>query len=173
MKDVIDKSCISQASTRSSTVKLSKSLRRTSYGQHCISFLAPSAWNNLPNKLKLCINLNTFQHKIKQYFFYKIRQKDNDIYLHDQTLVFKTTDTFFFSNFSLFLFLFFWHFTLSQSTYFVQRPQWKQSNLNACFSCVILATNSFQTLEYYYLKLLFLQIRFYFHVNQLKTFKIN
>ena len=37
-----------------------------------------------------------------------------------------------------------------------------------CFSCVIVATNWFWTLQYYYLKLLFLQIRFYFHVNQLK-----
>ena len=42
MKDVFDKSCMSQASTRSSTMKLSQPLRRTSYGQKCFSFLAPS-----------------------------------------------------------------------------------------------------------------------------------
>ena len=46
-------------------------------------FLAPSVWNNMPNELKLCINLNTFKYKIKKYFLYKIRQKDNDIYLHN------------------------------------------------------------------------------------------
>ena len=42
MKDVFEKSCMSQASTRNSTIKLSQPLRRTSYGQNCISFLAPS-----------------------------------------------------------------------------------------------------------------------------------
>ena len=83
MKDVFDKSCISQASTRNSTMKLSQSLRETSNGQDCISFLDPSVWNNLPNELKLCTNLNTFKHKIKECFLYKIRQKDNDIYLQN------------------------------------------------------------------------------------------
>ena len=40
MKDVLDKPCISQASTRNSTMKLSQPLRRTNNGQHCyISFL--------------------------------------------------------------------------------------------------------------------------------------
>ena len=52
MKDVFDKPCISQVSTRNSTMKLSQPLRRTNNGQHCISFLAPSVWNNLPNELK-------------------------------------------------------------------------------------------------------------------------
>ena len=54
MKDFYEKSCISQAWTRNSTMKLSQPLRRTNNGQHCISFLAPSVWNNLPNKLKHC-----------------------------------------------------------------------------------------------------------------------
>ena len=83
MKIVFDESCISQAATRNSTMKISRQLRRTSYGQHCISFLASSVWNNLPNELKLCINLNTCKHKIKKWFLCKIRQKDKDIYLHD------------------------------------------------------------------------------------------
>ena len=84
MKDVFDKSCMSQASTLlNTTMKLSQPLRRASCGQNCISFLAPSVWNNLPNKLKRCTNLNTLKHKIKEYFFRKIRQRDNDIYLHD------------------------------------------------------------------------------------------
>ena len=37
MKDVFDKSCIGHASTRNSTLKVSQPLRRTNYGQHCIS----------------------------------------------------------------------------------------------------------------------------------------
>ena len=83
MKIVFDESCISQAATRNSSMKISRQLRRTSYGQHCISSLASSVWNNLPNELKLCINLNTCKHKIKKWFLCKIRQKDKDIYLHD------------------------------------------------------------------------------------------
>ena len=83
IKDVFDKPCISQVSTRNCTMKLSQPLRRTNNGQHCISFLAPSVWNNLPNEVKRCTNLNTFKHKVKEYFLYKIRQKDNDVYLYD------------------------------------------------------------------------------------------
>ena len=83
MKDVFNKSCIIQASTRNSTMKLRQPLSITNNGQHCISFLAPSVWNNLPNDLKCCTNLNTFKHKVKEYFLYKIRQKDNNVYLYD------------------------------------------------------------------------------------------
>ena len=83
MKEVFDKSCISQASTRNSTKKLSQTLRRTTHGQNYLSFLAQSVWNNFPNELKRCTNLNRFKHKIKEYFLYKIRQKDNDIYLYN------------------------------------------------------------------------------------------
>ena len=83
IKDAFDKSCIKQAWTRNSTMKLNQRPRRTSYDQNNISFLATSVWSNLPNELKCCINLNTFKHKIKEYFCYKITQKDNDIYLYD------------------------------------------------------------------------------------------
>ena len=61
-----------------------------------ISFLAPSVQNNLPNELKRCTNLSTFKHKIKEYFLYKIIQKDNGIYLYD----------YFFSNFIVFVFIY-------------------------------------------------------------------
>ena len=83
MKDVFNTSCIIQASTRNSTMKLSQLLRKTSYGQNCISFFAPSVWNNLPHELKCYTNLNMFKHKIKENVFYKIRQKDNNIYLYN------------------------------------------------------------------------------------------
>ena len=68
MKHIFNKSWISQASTRNSTMKLSQPLRRTNYGQHCISFLAPSVWKNLLNEVKHCMNLNMFKHKMKGYF---------------------------------------------------------------------------------------------------------
>ena len=83
IKDFFDKSCISKASTRNSTKKLSQPLRRSRFGQNCISFLAPSVWSNLPNELKFSTNLNTFKHKIKELFFYKIRKKDKDKYFYD------------------------------------------------------------------------------------------
>ena len=83
MRDVLDKPCIRQTTTRNSTMKLNQPLRRTKNGQHCISFLAPSIWSNLPNEVKRCTNLNMFKHKVKEYFLYKIIQKDNDVYLYD------------------------------------------------------------------------------------------
>ena len=46
MKDVFDKSCINQTSTRNSSMKLIQPLRRTSYGQNRILFLAVPVWNN-------------------------------------------------------------------------------------------------------------------------------
>ena len=104
MKDVFNKPCLSQASTRNSTMKLSQPLRRTNNGQHCISFLAPSVWNNLPNELKRCTNLNTFKHKVKECFLYKIREKDNDVlrslrldsWLHNNWCIFSLILIFFF-----------------------------------------------------------------------------
>ena len=110
MKDVFNKPCISQASTRNSTMLWN-------YGQYCISFLAPSIWNNLPNEVKRCTNLNTFKHKVKEYFLYKIRQKDNYVYIFTTTLLSSQKLMHFFFNFSLLLllfsFFFFWHFILS------------------------------------------------------------
>ena len=92
MKNVFVKSCTSQAPIRNSTMKLSQPLRRSNYGQYCILFLAPSVCNSLPNELKHCTNLNTFLNalKIKGYFLYKIRQKDNDI---DNVLLLKKKKT--------------------------------------------------------------------------------
>ena len=66
MRDVFDKPCKSQTSTRNYTMKLSQPLRRTKSSQHWISFLAPSVWNNLPNEVKCCTNLNTFKNKVKE-----------------------------------------------------------------------------------------------------------
>ena len=63
MKDAFDKPCISQASTRNSTMKLSQPFKRINNGQHCIPFLASSVWKNLPNELKRCTNLDTFKQR--------------------------------------------------------------------------------------------------------------
>ena len=139
MKDVFNKPCLSQASTRNSTMKLSQPLRRTNNGQHCISFLAPSVWNNLPNELKRCTNLNTFKHKVKECFLYKIREKDNDV-LRSLRL-----DSWLHNNWCIFSLIFFFFFDilpyLSQSTNF-SRTIMEIKQVECC-SCVILATNWF------------------------------
>ena len=54
MKDVFDKSCIGQAPTRNSFMKLSQPIRITNYGQYYISL--SSVWNNLLSELKRCTN---------------------------------------------------------------------------------------------------------------------
>ena len=82
MKDVFDKSRLNQMSTRNSTKKLSQPLRRSNIGQNCISFLTPSVWNNMPNYLKNCENINTFKHKVKDHFFEILKRQDNDIYYY-------------------------------------------------------------------------------------------
>ena len=139
MKDVFNKPCLSQASTRNSTMKLSQPLRRTNNGQHCISFLAPSVWNNMPNELKRCTNLNTFEHKVKECFLYKIREKDNDV-LRSLRL-----DSWLHNNWCIFSLIFFFFFDilpyLSQSTNF-SRTIMEIKQVECC-SCVILATNWF------------------------------
>ena len=139
MKDVFNKPCLSQASTRNSTMKLSQPLRRTNNGQHCISFLAPSVWNNLPNELKRCTNLNTFKHKVKECFLYKIREKDNDV-LRSLRL-----DSWLHNNWCIFCLIFFFFFDilpyLSQSTNF-SRTIMEIKQVECC-SCVILVTNWF------------------------------
>ena len=139
MKDVFNKPCLSQASTRNSTMKLSQPLRRTKNGQHCISFLAPSVWNNLPNELKRCTNLNTFKHKVKECFLYKIREKDNDV-LRSLRL-----DSWLHNNWCIFCLIFFFFFDilpyLSQSTNF-SRTIMEIKQVECC-SCVILVTNWF------------------------------
>ena len=73
-------------------------------------------------------------------------------------------------NYCLCIYLFIYFFDIlpsqSQSTNF-SRTTMEIKQLEY-FSCVILATNGFQTLQQHYFNLLFLQICFYFHVNQLK-----
>ena len=143
MKDVFNKSCMSRASTRNSTMKLSQPLSRTSYGQNCVSFLAPSVWNNLSNELKRCTNLNTFKHKIKEYFFCKIRQKLT-ISIFTTRLLSSQQLMHFFSNFSLFFlfcfFVLFFTFYPILVYQFCSRTTMEIKRLG-CFFCVILAAN--------------------------------
>ena len=42
----------------------------------------PKQWNDLPNKLKLASNADTFKHAIKKLFFNNLKRKEDDIYLY-------------------------------------------------------------------------------------------
>ena len=53
---------------RSSTLRLIQPKRKTIKGLNCISYKGPSYWNKIPKYLKLSNSLNTFKHKLKQYF---------------------------------------------------------------------------------------------------------
>ena len=54
--------------TRSSSLRLIQPRRKTKKGLNCISYKGPSYWNKIPKYLKLSNSLNTFKHKLKQYF---------------------------------------------------------------------------------------------------------
>ena len=56
-------------STRFSYQKLQIPRRKTKMGMKSLSYMAPSFWNTLPKPLKLSITLNSFKHKLKDYFF--------------------------------------------------------------------------------------------------------
>ena len=68
------------ATTRASLLKLNQPLRRTNHGQN-ISHIASIIWNNLPNSLKTTDNLNNYKHRVKEHFFHRIRNDENNIYI--------------------------------------------------------------------------------------------
>ena len=80
MNDVFKPAGQPNTTTRASLLKLNQPLRRTNHGQNNISYIAPIIWNNLPNSLKTSDNLNTYKHRVKEHFFYQIRNEANNIY---------------------------------------------------------------------------------------------
>lgn len=60
--------------TRSSYLKLSPTSRKTTQGQRSLSYVAPSVWNKLPQKIKETQNLNTFKHNIKTHYLGKLKR---------------------------------------------------------------------------------------------------
>ena len=69
-----------QANTRSSVLKVKHPLRNTCSGQKNVSYLTPIVWNSLPTDLKLANSLNNFKHKLKDDFFKKLRNMEQDIF---------------------------------------------------------------------------------------------
>ena len=66
--------------TRISLFKLSQQLRKTDHGQKCISYVAPSIWNKLPDFLKTTENVNSTKTELKSIFFQRINNEENNIY---------------------------------------------------------------------------------------------
>ena len=55
---------------RNSCLKLSHPLRKTSTRQNGLSYAGHAIWNRIPEILKKIKNLNTFKHKMKDYYPY-------------------------------------------------------------------------------------------------------
>ena len=50
--------------------------------QNTLSYLTPTIWNNLPTCLKLSNSLNSFKYGVKEHFFKKLKNKEQDIFAY-------------------------------------------------------------------------------------------
>ena len=66
--------------TRKSYLKLNQPFRKTNLGKNTISFYGPLIWNKLNDDIKQCESLNTFKHKVKDYFLLRLKNREDDIY---------------------------------------------------------------------------------------------
>ena len=74
MKDLFKTAPLSNISTRQAFARLYQPLRKTNMGLNSISYLGPSLWNKLPEKIKQSPSVNVFKHKIKEHFLNNIRK---------------------------------------------------------------------------------------------------
>ena len=70
--------------TRQSYLKLTQPSRKTNLGKKTNSFFGPLLWNKLNNDIKQCKSLNTFKHKIKDFFLTKVKSAENNIVESEQ-----------------------------------------------------------------------------------------
>ena len=63
--------------TRSSFLKLELPLRKTNMGQNTLSYLGPREWNKLAKSLKQVNSINTFKHKLKDFYLCCLKEKEN------------------------------------------------------------------------------------------------
>ena len=69
----------SRHNTRMSTYKLDLPFRKSVYGKKTLSYLGPKTWNSLPAQIKLCKNVNSFKHDIKNLYFKRLLRSDDSI----------------------------------------------------------------------------------------------
>ena len=58
--------------TRSSYQKLNLPRRKTNIGVQALSYVGPSLWNSLDETIKTSNSVNSFKHKMKEYYFSKL-----------------------------------------------------------------------------------------------------
>ena len=80
--DVYRQSGQNQANKRSSVLKLKHHLRNTRSGQEQFSYLTRIVWNSLPTELKLSNLLTNFKQKLKDNFFKKLKNMEQDIFAY-------------------------------------------------------------------------------------------
>ena len=68
MNDVFKLAGQNTTATRSSLFKLSQPLRKTNHGQKCLSYVAASIWNNLPDFLKTTQRQHVQTQSYKAFF---------------------------------------------------------------------------------------------------------
>ena len=68
--------------TRQNDMGLYQPYRRTEVGKNTLSYMGPRIWNKLPMQVRQCKVLNTFKHKVKDYFFDQLRQKENNQFIY-------------------------------------------------------------------------------------------
>ena len=72
----------SRHNTRMSTYKLDLPFRKNVHGQKTLSYLGPKTWNSLPAQIKLCKNVNSFKHDIKNLYFKRLQKSDDSIFMY-------------------------------------------------------------------------------------------
>ena len=73
MKEIYHIANQSNINTRQSYLKLKQPLRKTNSGQKALSYMGPGEWNLLPNSIKEAKDINSFKHKLKEYYFYQMQ----------------------------------------------------------------------------------------------------
>ena len=72
----------SRHNTSMPTYKMDLPFRKSVYGQKSLSYLGPKTWNSLPAQIKLCKNVNTFKHDIKNLFFKRLQKRHDSIFIY-------------------------------------------------------------------------------------------
>ena len=81
--DIYKQSGQNEANKKSSVLKIKYPLRNTCSGQKNLSYLTPVvSLNSLPTELKLSNSFNNFKHKLKEHFFNKLRNVEQNIFAY-------------------------------------------------------------------------------------------
>ena len=77
MSEIFNTSHQRSLNTRDSYLKIDQPMRKTNAGQNALSYRGPGEWNKLPTDLKKIENLNTFKHRLKNFYFAQLKTKES------------------------------------------------------------------------------------------------